>query len=228
MGLFSFSQWRALLQQTARIASYVIVVQQKSYEQLQDIHRRDPAWQFLEYGEPLVLRPLGPEDIPSLIERPVRNYFRFAPDALGAICRLTGGSPFLIQAFCYSLVNHLAEGSADDVTLAAVEAVRQEFMRPEENLFTHLLDLAPGQDEQVLACAARLAASAEGTFCLADLRASLQAALPAGQKDRPGDFPAQALARLVANDVLQPAETDGQYRFGSLLFAQWLAQNGYA
>ena len=46
-------------------------------------------------------------DVRRLIEWPIRNFLEYSPETIDSVAGLTGGSPFLIQAFCFKLVAHM-------------------------------------------------------------------------------------------------------------------------
>ncbi|WP_227984831.1 ATP-binding protein [Nocardia spumae] len=66
-----------------------------------------------------------------LIDRPIRDngQSRYRGVAIDRIIKLTGGSAFYIQKFCYSLVEYMNEQQAPLVTEADVELVRRRFLR---------------------------------------------------------------------------------------------------
>lgn len=210
-----FRQWRGLIQATSSFASYILVVQQTTYDALsvQTQREADPSWQLMELGQMLVLQPLDAKNARHLIERPTRNYFRYDPKALDYVCRLVGGSPFLIHALCNKLVNHMGREEGQTVKWADVEAVRLAFMHPNENLFAHLLELVQGLGHTVCHHLAELSGDEGRPVSFSQLQAALPGVAPARLH--------QALHELVAEHIL---ETDGadSWQFANLLFAQWL------
>jgi GTP diphosphokinase / guanosine-3',5'-bis(diphosphate) 3'-diphosphatase len=212
-----FQQWRGLVQQVQSFATFVVVIQQVSYDRLREAHHENPAWQLLEISESLALRPLAEQEIGDLVARPMRSYAAFTPAAVDQIVRLTGGSPFLAQAFCYALTNLISHRQLDEVSVNEVEQVRQLFMSPDENLFSHLLDLMRGLADPVVRCLAQLSGP-EGE-CVR-LEALEQAApnLEASQLQR-------ILHTLAENDILVSVPAKAGVHFRSLLFAQWLIAN---
>ena len=140
--------------------SFVTVVQQKTYDLLtvqraqEDV---DPIWELLELGEQRLLRPLDENDVRRLIEWPIRNFLEYSPETIERVARLTGGSPFLIQAFCFKLVTHMTRFDRHQVSNEDVETVRMEFMQPHESLFSHMLDLIHGVGHTITQIMARIA-----------------------------------------------------------------------
>ena len=215
-----FARWRGLMLATMPGVSYVTVVQQKSYEilaQTDEREEREPIWELLELGEQLQLKPLGNEDVRRLIEWPIRNFLEYGPETVDYVARLTGGSPFLIQAFCFKLVAHMRRLDRRQVTRQDVEAVRQEFMLPGENLFAHITDLIHGIGHHITQQMAQLAQeTADGAVSWTQLRRALPNVRPTPLR--------HTLQGLVERDVLNEADPDS-WHFASLLFQQWLALN---
>lgn len=142
-----FQQWRGLIQATLPDVKYIIAIQQQVFDSMVERvqgGQEDPSWHLIELGEKVPLRPLQDKDARHLIEWPIRNYLEFPPDALDLVYTLTGGSPFLIQAFCFKLVAHLSEMNKRQADQMDVGQVCMEFMSPDESLFAHLLDLIRG------------------------------------------------------------------------------------
>lgn len=215
-----FHQWRGIMLATMPSVSYVTVVQQKSYDMLTAQRAQaevDPIWELLELGEQLALRPLDAYDVRRLIEWPIRNVLEYPPEVIDYVVRLTGGSPFLIQAFCFKLVTHMARVDHRQVTETDVEMVLMEFMQPNESLFSHLLDLIHGLGHVVTQAMAQLV---EGDPDGVVSTAQLAAACP----DLEPETLARTLQELAAQDILVYAEPDG-WRFANQIFGQWLAVN---
>jgi hypothetical protein len=213
-----FQQWRGLVQQVQSFATFVVVIQQVSFDRLRNTHRENPAWQLLEISESLVLRPLSEQEIGDLVARPIRNHVAFTPAATESIIRLTGGSPFLAQAFCYALTNYISHRQLKGVGVDEVEQVRQMFMSPEENLFSHLLDLVHGLADPVVRHLAQLSGPAGECVSIEAL-----------QRDLPNLEPVQLqhiLQRLIETDILVSCPAKTGVHFRSLLFGQWLMVNG--
>ncbi len=231
-GLFSadfFTQWRSLLQTTSRFATMLTVVQQKTFDHMLEHMRTqadDPCWHVLELGETLPLKPFSPDDARRLVQWPMRNFMDFGDGVVQRILRLTGGSPFLIQAFCNKLVAHLGWQNSSAVNLADVETIAEQFMQPAESIFAHLLDLAPGLANHVLTQMALLAEEAAkegaggGSGDVSLTWERLHASLP----EFAPDTLRRTLAQLCRHDLLnQPAP--GSWQFTSTLFQRWLARN---
>ncbi len=225
LGGHFFAQWKALITATRDFASYVVVVQEQTYSRLEKSSTwadpgglAEPAWQVLQLGPSLVLSPLCAQDARELIQRPVRNYFEYTPEALDRILQLTGGSPFLIQGFCYGLVNHMAWSQHRQVTLEDVEEVKKRFLRPGENLCAHLVELVRGRAWPVCTELARLTGPDGQPVSVQ----ALQEALP----DLDPESVAHILHEMARKHILAPTE-DGRWQFTSLLFASWLTRHPY-
>jgi len=214
-----FSQWKGLVTATRDFASYVAVIQEQTYSQLSQSAAAsvpaEPAWQALQLGPSLVLSPLHQQDARDLIQRPVRNYFEYAPEALERVLQLTGGSPFLIQGFCYSLVNHMAHTQRRRVELADVKEVERSFLRPGENLCTHLVGRVHGLAMPICTELARL------TY--PDGRPVAQERLLEALPDMDPELVMRTLHEMAEKHILIPSE-EKHWRFASLLFAGWLAR----
>jgi hypothetical protein len=164
------------------------------------------------------LRPLEGEDVRRLIEWPMRTHLDYTPEIVERVAVLTGGSPFLIQAFCHNLVMHMAHQGRQQLLPEDVEQVRQEFMQPQDHTFAHMTEMLRGIGNHVAATLARLAHDAEdGEVSWAKLRAALPGVAP--------DSLRTSLRTLTEQDILTQPAVD-RWRFASLLFQQWLAVNG--
>jgi len=216
-----FQQWRGLLQATVPQVSYVMVVQQQTYNYLHESMNHfaaTPVWHLLELGETKVLKPLSEQDARQLIERPTYNYLEYSPDAIRYVWRLTGGRPFLIQAFCFNLVRHLAHSNRRQVARTDIEAVQAEFMHPDESLFAHLLDIILEIPHAVPICR-RLAKSINETdqpVPLTTLKTTLS--------PTPAEQLHTSLQKLANQHILVQSESNS-WQFASLLFGRWLAIN---
>ncbi len=213
-----FDEWRGLLQATAPEISYMTVFQQQTFDMLSTHAQQeanDPSWHLMELGEKQLLKALSGQDVRRLIEWPMRNFLEYTQESLERVAELTGGSPFLIQSFCFKLAAHMGRQDRRQVEPGDLEAVRGEFMLPTESLFAHLLDVIKGSGHQVAQQVARLADTGQPVDW-----ATLIQALP----NYPPDKLRRTLAALTANDILlQPAPDCWQ--FASKLFQQWLALN---
>jgi (p)ppGpp synthase/HD superfamily hydrolase len=213
-----FDEWRGLLQATAPGIGYITVVQQQTYDSLSkraQIDLGEPSWHLLELGEKLVLKSLLDQEVRRLIEWPMRNYLEFTPETVASVARLTGGNPFLIQAFCFKLAGHMADQDRRHVEQADIDAVRMEFMQPAESVFAHFLDMIRGMGHQITQQLALLAEARRGNVVGWD---EITAALP----NLPPDKLRRALRQLTDCDILiQPAPD--AWQFASLLFQEWLA-----
>lgn len=229
-----FHGWRGVLHATAPQVSYVAVVQQTTYDSLfQDVRDGDEneSWHLFELGEMRPIKPLGDEDARRLIHWPIRNYLDVDDTVIDRVHKLTGGSPFLIQAFCGKLVGQMVNTDSRRVEVADVEAVRQRFLSPDESVFAHLLDLVRGDSYGVaVALARQLDAQQE---------AGVVHARGASASQLSADLPAldvtsieRALTILHNQDIIKPdtepsSKPDGEprWRFDSVLFREWLAVN---
>ncbi|MBV7330503.1 HD domain-containing protein [Chloroflexi bacterium TSY] len=221
-----FQRWRGLIQATLPDVKYIIVIQQQAFDSMVERvqgGQEDPSWHLMELGEKVPLRPLQDKDARHLIEWPIRNYLEFPPDALELVYTLTGGSPFLIQAFCFKLVAHLSGMNKRQVDQMDIEQVCMEFMSPDESLFAHLLDLIRGVANTLCTQMAIVAedARAEGDRANPVVsRAQLQAVVPSLSPARLQS----TLNELCERDILIQVSPDS-WRFANLLFQQWLALN---
>jgi GTP pyrophosphokinase len=219
-----FDEWRGLLQATAPAISYVTVFQQQSYYSLSQHAQQsagDPSWHLMELGERLVLKSLGPEDVRRLIEWPMRNFLEYTPECVELVARLTGGNPFLIQAFCFKLTAQLGRADRRQVEPADIDAVRAEFMQPMESVFAHFLDMIRGVGHKVVHEMARLARPGQPVSWEA-----IAAAMPTWGPDGRPDKLRRTLASLTAADILvQPDPAVECWAFASLLFQEWLELN---
>jgi GTP diphosphokinase / guanosine-3',5'-bis(diphosphate) 3'-diphosphatase len=217
-----FDRWRAMMHATMRAGiGYVVVMQQQTCDNLvQALQARpdDPSWRLMDVGLSLQLRPLLADDVRRLIEWPMRNHLEYSPDVVQQVATLSGGSPFLIQAFCHNLVLHMARQQRQQVTAEDLEAVRAEFMQPHDHTFAHMTEMLKGITNHVAGAMARLAAEEPDRQVSWDqVRAALPNVVP--------ESLAVSLRLLVERDILlQPAPA--RWQFASLLFQQWLAING--
>lgn len=215
-----FEQWRGVIQATIPEVSYTMVIQQQSYNQLQSLDDPTtvaPIWHLLELGEPIILKPLDEKAARQLIERPTYNILDYSPEAIRAVWRLAGGSPFLIQAFCFNLVRFMAYKGDRHVTLTDIELVQAEFMRPNESLFAHLLDII--QVENAALIGRHLVRLIDGAVRAVSL-AELTTALPNISKKRL----LSTLKQLTHQHILIEPEPE-TWQFASQLFSRWLAVN---
>lgn len=220
LGRSFFDEWRGLLQATAPDISYVTVFQQQTYSSLSQHAQQsagDPSWYLMELGEKMVLKSLGPQDVRRLIEWPMRNFLEYTPETVDRVARLTGGNPFLIQAFCFKLTAHMARADRRQVEPEDIDAVRDEFMQPMESVFAHFLDMIHGLGHQVVQQVARLAVNGQPASWEA-----IAAAMPTVAPDKLR----RTLDALTAADILvQPEPGAPCWAFASLLFQQWLEVN---
>ncbi|MCB0044267.1 MAG: TGS domain-containing protein [Caldilineaceae bacterium] len=215
-----FDQWRGIMLNTPRInVNMVLVVQQRTYERLkgEESFEQEPIAELLELGDHLILRPLDHADVQRLIEWPIQNVLEYPPTLVGYVASLTGGSPFLIQAFCHKLVTGMRRRHAHRVTRNDVEAVCREFMHPGESLFAHLLDLVRGVG---LVTAQRLADLAEESGQDEIAMTQLSESMPQITREQLQ----RTLEELSRHDILI-AEPEERWRFASLLFRRWLHTN---
>ena len=199
--------------------SYVMVVQQQVHDALLEHTKQrklDPIWHLLEMGETLQLRPLSEKDARQLIERPTFNYLEYSPEALHYVWRLTGGSPFLIQAFCFNLVRYMARGNRRRVEWEDVEKVQLEFMNPNESLFAHLLDMLRGVGQPICRQLTQFIDETDEPVPLTELKSTLP--------NIPAEQFLDAVQELTDRHILiQPRP--GACQFASLLFGRWLVRH---
>ncbi len=216
-----FHQWRGVIQATAPEVSYVMVVQEQTYNHLRlqiDQLTLAPIWHLLELGETIRLSPLNKKDAHQLIKRPTSNHIEYSPEALNAVWRLTGGSPFLIHAFCFSLVRHMAHHHNRLVEPDDVEATQVEFMHPNESIFAHLLHIIHNISHAASICH-QLAITPNTIVDTPVTLQALNAFLP-----QPAEAINGALQQLKEQHILiEPAPN--HWQFAGLLFARWLATN---
>ena len=213
-----FRQWRGILQAAADIA-FVMVVQQRAFELSQPalpLQQTDPAWTVLELGEPLLLKPLSDKDTRDLIERPTRNYLTYSMEALDRVVAYTGPSPFIVQAFCYALVQFMADQHLLTVTVQDVDTVADQFMGINETLFDYGV-LGAGNHASAI-CAA-----------IGELSGSDNLPVPLDQLENN----LARLSRATINRSLQTLDEQGilrkidpcRWQFASLLFQKWIRTN---
>ncbi len=216
-----FDQWRGMIQATVPDVSYVMVVQQQAHKHLREDSNPSavaPIWHLLELGETVLLEPLREKDARQLIERPTHNHLEYSPEAIRYVWRLTGGRPFLIQAFCFNLVRHLARCNRRHVEWADVDAVQSEFMHPNESLFAHLLDMIYDTPDAISICAqlAKALDNADRPVPWIQLKATLPRLADEQLRN--------CLQNLTNQHILIEPESEA-WQFGSLLFGRWLAGN---
>jgi branched-chain amino acid transport system substrate-binding protein len=214
-----FQQWRGILHATMPHISYVMVVQQQVHDALLEHTKQrtlDPIWHLLEMGETLLLRPLSEKDARQLIERPTYNYLEYSPEALHYVWRLTGGSPFLIQAFCFNLVRYMARGNRRRVEWEDVEKVQLEFMNPNESLFAHLLDMLRGAGQPICRQLTQFIDETDEPVPLTELKNALP--------DIPAEQFLDAVQELLDRHILIQPRPDA-CQFTSLLFGRWLVRH---
>ncbi len=217
-----FDRWRGMMHTTQRLGiGYVVVMQQQTCDTLvQHLQQtpNDPSWRLMDVGQRIQLRPLEGEDVRRLIEWPMRTHLDYTTETVDAIADLTGGSPFLIQAFCHNLVMHMAHQGRQQILPDDVERVRLDFMQPQDHTFAHMTEMLRGISNHVAAALARLAHTApDGEVSWAKLRAALPGVAPESLRT--------SLRTLTEQDILQQPAPD-RWRFASRLFQQWLAING--
>lgn len=214
-----FHQWRGVLQATGADIAYVIVVQQHTWEastQAAAPHATDPIWQLLELGSSLLLRPLDEADIRDLISRPTRNILTYAPDVLEHAVHLTGASPYIGQAFCHALVQHMANQPRREVMLQDVDAVAKQIIAAGDSLFEHVLQGAGPTTFALCSCLDRLAGPDNAPVDTAALQAQLSGLNDAALRAILQTLCEQAIVRQIGSN---------QWQFASLLFRQWLGVN---
>jgi hypothetical protein len=195
-------------------------VQQHTWEsstQKQPARANRHVWQLLELGYSLLLQPLGDTDICELIRRPTRNFLTFTSAALDHAVQLTGSSPFIGQAFCHALVQHMTNQAHHEVTLDDIDAVASQFMGVDETLFDYALQ---SPDATTFALCSRLARSVGALNTPATLAALRRAAPNINEATT-----RHVLQILSEQGVVRQTAPD-QWQFASLLFYRWLDANG--
>lgn len=216
-----FDQWRGIIHTAVPDITFIMVIQQQSYSHLQPPAEQSgmaPIWHLLELGQTVLLQPLREKDARQLIERPTFNHLNYPADVIRGVWQLTGGSPFLIHAFCFNLVRHMARSGRRSVNLADVEAVQTEFMNPHESLFAHLLDVIYDTPNAISVCGA-IAGQFNQTNQPVSL-AQVEAALP----HLPVEHLYTCLQTLQHQHILIEPQPQA-WLFASLLFGRWLAAN---
>jgi branched-chain amino acid transport system substrate-binding protein len=112
----------------------------------------------------------------SLIETPAWGFYRYEPAAVRRIIELSAGRPFVIQALCLRLIDHILDQKRRTVTAADLDAVQapvleeiRRIMDPgssQETLASSMTELLRRNTElerEVAALRARLAGSADGS-----------------------------------------------------------------
>jgi hypothetical protein len=214
-----FQQWRGILQATSASIAYVMVVQQHTWDALGPhtaTQAGSPVGQILELGNSLQLKTLSEADIRELIRRPTRNFLTYAPDALDQVVQLTGSSPFIVQAFCHALVQHMASQPHHHVFRSDVDAVACQFMGVDETLFVHVLEGAGPSTFAICFCLARLSGSQNAPVALTALQRELSGM---------DDDTLRTLLRVLCEQAVVCEPQPGQWRFASALFHQWLQTN---
>lgn len=217
-----FDRWRGMMHTTQRFGvGYVVVMQQQTCDTLvQHLQEtpNDPSWRLMDVGQRLQLRPLAGEDVRRLIEWPMRSHLDYTAAIVDRVAELTGGSPFLIQAFCHNLVMHMAHQGRQQILPDDVEQVRINFMQPQDHTFAHMTEMLRGISNHVAATLARQSSDApDGAVTWLRLCTSLPSVAPESLRT--------SLRTLTEQDILTQPAPD-RWRFASRLFQQWLALNG--
>ena len=217
-----FFQWRGILQAISANITTLMVVQQRAIElaqapqsPVQDQHP-DPCWQVLELGASLSLKPLRDKDTRSLIERPTRNYLTYSAQALDRVVAFTGPSPFIVQAFCHALVQHMADQQHRTVAVQDVEAVAGQFMDINENLFDYAALGAGSHTSAICAAIGSLSGADNSPVALEALESKLT------RLDRTAIN--RGIQSLCEQGILRDTESH-HWQFTSLLFQKWIRTN---
>lgn len=221
-----FKRWRGLVQMTQPDVKFVIVVQQQAFDSMVERVQggvEDPTWRLMELGEKMPLLPLTDRDARHLIEWPIRNYLEFAPELLEHIYRLTGGSPFLIQSFCFKLVSHMIQLNKRQVEREDIERVSMEFMSPNESVFAHLLDLIRGVANSVCSRLAKMA-DEEMQQNKHSIPLFRWEQVREANSNIHEDRLRSTLNELCERHILVQQEAES-WHFSSILFQEWLALN---
>ena len=223
-----FTQWRGMLQKPQLNVCFVVVVQQQAVDTIRQYLQdgdEDPSWHLLEIGDQVEILPFDKADASNLIERPLRNYLEFTPLVAERIYELTGGSTFLIHAFCSKLMTHMSQFERKEVDEGDLLVVAEEFMSPHESVFAHLLDLTRNVASRIAdQLALMLDDQAPQTIENASMTSVDRRALQAELFDIEPDLLRRMLTTMCERHVLIRSEADS-WRFASLLFQKWLARN---
>lgn len=217
-----FTRWRGLLQAISRESGFLLVVQQRALDiatEKGETRETSPLWQLLELGNNVLLEPLTSADTVNLITRPVRSFISYTPDALVRALDYTGYSPFIVQAFCYGMMLHMADQTHHEVTLEDVEVVAAKLYAANETLFEYILQSADGRTHEICIELARLAGPYNAIFSLDEIQ------FGGGQIERP--FLERILQALTEQGVIKRINNHA-WQFTSLLFQRWtLATAGH-
>lgn len=166
-----------------------------------------PAWSdALINVRALRLGPLAEPDARELITAPVPDFpLQYEPEAVEMILQATGRQPYLIQATCRDLVNHLNEERRLSATRADVEAAFDSALQTGAVYFNELWTSADTDDAQ--RAALRLLAQNDW-LSESDLtrRAQLSSLTP--------------LKKLIGRDLIE--QVDGGYRLRAGLVGRWI------
>ncbi len=81
---------------------------------------------WYNFFDEIELQAFTREDAEALIRTPVGGIFRYEPEAVEAILRLSDQKPYLIQRYCIYAINRIIEQRRTSVTASDVEGVRED------------------------------------------------------------------------------------------------------
>jgi hypothetical protein len=96
----------------------------------------------------LARRTMTPFEEPEarfLIETPARGFYRYEPEAVKRIIELSAGRPFVIQALCLRLIDHILDQNRRTVTAADLDAVQASVLEEVRRV------MDPGSGQEALA-----------------------------------------------------------------------------
>ncbi|MCI0731349.1 MAG: hypothetical protein L0332_32115, partial [Chloroflexi bacterium] len=161
----------------------------------------------------LPIGPLQPGEARELITAPVPDFpLHYEPEAVEAILAASGGQPYLVQAICRDLVNHVNENHQRQATLADVTTALNTTLQTTAAYFTEWWTSRDTDDAQ--RAVARLLA-----------RARLE---PLSESELLGQAQATpaALRGLLWRQVVE--EANGGYRLRAGLAARWINERAPA
>jgi uncharacterized protein len=152
---------------------------------------------------------LTPEEGRQLITHPVPDFeITYAPEAVEEILTRTRRQPYLVQALCYELVNHLNVENRREATLADVELATERAL---ESAHLYFAEMWRQLDDEQRALVRTVAASPEGVG-LAELAAVISAN-EARTEER--------LTELAERSLLEPG-AERTWRPQVPMVAQWI------
>ncbi len=84
---------------------------------------------WYNFFEQVPMPELTRDEAMALMQRPVKGFFKFEPEAAERIWQMSNGRPFVIQKFCVRLVNLAIERRRRRLTASDVEAISTEVLQ---------------------------------------------------------------------------------------------------